>query len=218
MAKVFDDELISLKSDFMKMAALVGEAVSKAGNSFINHDVDLAKSVIESDHQINDLQIHLEKRSFELIALYQPVTTDLREVVGILKSVTDLERAGDHARNVSRSTIKIKGQDRIAEVEKVIATLVNEVSKEYNDSIDAYNMADETKAVETAKTFDEEISDLYNGIASPSYRTMADNPAILNSAIIYLNVAKDLSRISDYSTNMCEWTVYLATGKFIELN
>ncbi|WP_268912825.1 phosphate signaling complex protein PhoU [Lentilactobacillus sp. SPB1-3] len=217
MGKIFDEELTALKADFMKMAALVRDAVANSGQAFIDHDVDAANAVIDHDHEINELQTYLEKRSFELIALYQPVTTDLREVVGVLKSVTDLERAGDHARNIARSTVKIKGQDRIPEVEKVIATMVNEVVKEYSQSIDAYVAVDDSRAKETASIFNEEINGLYNGVASPSYRTMTEKPDILNSAIIYLNVAKDLSRISDYSTNICEWTVYLATGKIIEL-
>ncbi len=94
MGKVFDEEIISLKADFMKLGALVGEAVTNAGQAFVDHDIQKAEAVVTNDHEINHLQIHIEKRSFEMIALYQPVTGDLREVVGILKAVTDLERAG----------------------------------------------------------------------------------------------------------------------------
>ncbi len=218
MVKVFDEELGGLKADFMKLGALVGEAISSSGQSFINHDVDSAQQVITNDPKINDLQIELEKRSFEIMALYQPVTTDLREVVSILKGVTDLERAGDHARNVARSTVKIKGQKRLPEVEEIIATMANEVSKEFNECISAYARADQVSAKETVKIFADEINDLYNGAASPSYQAMAAHPDIVNSGVLYINVAKDLSRISDYSTNICEWTIYLATGEIVELS
>lgn len=142
----------------------------------------------------------------------------MREVVGILKAVTDLERAGDHARNVARSVVDIKGKQRIAEVEAIIATMAREVSEQYDDSIESYGDADQDKAKRTAQQYDEKLDQLYNDIASPSYQAMAKDPEIVSSAIIYLNVAKDLGRISDYSTNICEWTVYLATGKIIELN
>ena len=218
MGKVFDEEIITLKADFMKLGALVGEAVDNAGEAFIDHDTEKAKAVVTNDHAINHLQIHIEKRSFEMIALYQPVTGNLREVVGILKAVTDLERAGDHARNVARSVIEIKGKQRIASVEEIIATMAQEVSEQYDNSIESYGDADKDKAKKTAQLYDKKIDQLYNDIASPSYQAMAKNPEIVSSAIIYLNVAKDLGRVSDYSTNICEWTVYLATGKIVELN
>ncbi|MFT8400209.1 MAG: phosphate signaling complex protein PhoU [Lentilactobacillus diolivorans] len=218
MGKVFDEEIVTLKADFMKLGALVSEAIANAGQAFIDHDVAAAKTIITNDHEINHLQIHIEKRSFEMIALYQPVTGDLREVVGILKAVTDLERAGDHARNIARETVQIKGEPRISEVETIIATMARGVSEQYDDSMDSYGIADQAKAKETARTYDQKMDDLYNDIAAPSYQAMAKDPDIVNSAIIYLNVAKDLGRISDYSTNICEWTVYLATGKIIELN
>lgn len=218
MGKVFDEEIVTLKADFMKLGALVGEAVANAGQAFIDHDVHKAETVITNDHQINHLQIYIEKRSFEMIALYQPVTGNLREVVGILKAVTDLERAGDHARNIARSTISIKGQPRIAAVEAIIASMAKDVSEQYDESISSYGQADQERAKQTAKRFDQIVEKHYNEIAAPSYQAMAKDPEIVNAAILYLNVAKDLSRISDYSTNICEWTIYLATGKIIELN
>ncbi|GAA3185634.1 phosphate signaling complex protein PhoU [Lentilactobacillus kefiri] len=218
MGKVFDEEIVTLKADFMKLGALVGQAVDNAGQAFIDHDSKKAEAVITNDHDINHLQIYIEKRSFEMIALYQPVTGDLREVVGILKAVTDLERAGDHARNVAKSVIEIKGKERISSVEEIIATMANQVSEQYENSIESYGDADKDKAKQTAQSYDKKIDQLYNDIAAPSYQAMAKDPEIVSSAIIYLNVAKDLGRISDYSTNICEWTVYLATGKIIELN
>ncbi|MFD1123960.1 phosphate signaling complex protein PhoU [Lentilactobacillus raoultii] len=218
MGKVFDEEIVTLKADFMKLGALVGEAVANAGQAFIDHDVHKAETVITNDHQINHLQIYIEKRSFEMIALYQPVTGNLREVVGILKAVTDLERAGDHARNIARSTVSIKGQPRIAAVEAIIASMAKDVSEQYDESISSYGQADQERAKQTAKRFDQIVEKHYNEIAAPSYQAMAKDPEIVNAAILYLNVAKDLSRISDYSTNICEWTIYLATGKIIELN
>ncbi|KRM43882.1 phosphate signaling complex protein PhoU [Lentilactobacillus parafarraginis] len=218
MGKVFDEEIVTLKADFMKLGAMVGEAITNAGQAFIDHDVHAAQTVVTNDHEINHLQIHIEKRSFEMIALYQPVTGDLREVVGILKAVTDLERAGDHARNIARAAISIKGKPRIGDVERIVATMAKEVSEQYNESISSYGEADQDRAKETAKRFDKVIDSHYNDIAAPSYQAMAKDPEIVNAAIIYLNVAKDLGRISDYSTNICEWTIYLATGKIIELN
>ncbi|GAF37635.1 phosphate signaling complex protein PhoU [Lentilactobacillus farraginis] len=218
MGKVFDEEIVTLKADFMKLGAMVGEAITSAGQAFIDHDIHKSETVITNDHEINHLQIYIEKRSFEMIALYQPVTGNLREVVGILKAVTDLERAGDHARNIARSTISIKGQPRISSVESIIASMAKDVSEQYDDAISSYGEADQDRAKATAKKFDQIVEKHYNDIAAPSYQAMAKDPEIVNSAIMYLNVAKDLSRISDYSTNICEWTIYLATGKIIELN
>lgn len=216
--KAFKEELVNLRVEFMKMAALVNESIANSRTAFVNHDAELASQVIANDSQMNELQIFIEKKSFELIALYQPVTSDLREIISILKAVTDLERAGDHARNISRSTIKIDGQKRIGRVEEVLATMSSEVKKQFSQSIQAYSKSDQNLAVETTKIFSTEINDLYNAVAAPSYQSMSMSMDTVNSAIIYLNVARDLSRISDYSVNICEWTVYLVTGKIVELN
>ncbi|MCY9807194.1 phosphate signaling complex protein PhoU [Lentilactobacillus senioris] len=215
--KIIEQELTNLNSQFVEMGSLATEAVIKAGKSFVEHDVNLAQEVIDSDHAINELQTKLEKKSFELIALYQPVAADLRHVVGVLKAVTDLERIGDHARNIARRTIKLQGLTHLSEIEVNVKKMVTEVTAELQAALNSYAIVDQNAAEAVPETYNETINGMYDQIAGPSYQAMSKNPGLINSAIIYLKVAQDLGRISDYGINICEWTVYLATGKIVEL-
>lgn len=215
--KIIEQELANLNSQFVEMGSLATEAVIKAGKSFVEHDVNLAQKVIDSDHAINDLQTKLEKKSFELIALYQPVAADLRHVVGVLKAVTDLERIGDHARNIARRTIKLQSLTHLPEIETNVKEMAQEVTEELQDALNSYATVDQQAAEAVPENYNETINGMYDQVAGPSYQAMSKNPGLINSAIIYLKVAQDLGRISDYGINICEWTVYLATGKIVEL-
>lgn len=217
MGKVFDEEIVTLKADFMKLGALVGQAVDNAGQAFIDHDSKRRKPSLPTT-TILIICRFISKTVFWNDCIISTCDGWFAGSCRDLKAVTDLERAGDHARNVAKSVIEIKGKERISSVEEIIATMANQVSEQYENSIESYGDADKDKAKQTAQSYDKKIDQLYNDIAAPSYQAMAKDPEIVSSAIIYLNVAKDLGRISDYSTNICEWTVYLATGKIIELN
>ncbi|WP_172189088.1 phosphate signaling complex protein PhoU [Lentilactobacillus kribbianus] len=215
---ILEQKVTTLTSQFAEMGALAIEATMNAGRSFVNHDVELANRVIVNDTQINELQLKLEKQSFEIMALYQPVATDLRQVVGVLKAVTDVERIGDHARNIAHRTIKFAQLQRIPEIERNIWQMVEEVSAELRIAMDAYNQADLSQARTIPTTYNGPINDLYNEIASASYQAVADDPTLINTSIGYLKIAQDLGRISDYGINIAEWSIYLATGKLIELD
>ena len=96
MRRLFEDELNELHVRFSEMGMMVNEAIYKSVKAFINHDKQLAREVIADDHKINERETDLERKSFELIALQQPVSTDLRVIVTIMKASSDLERMGDH--------------------------------------------------------------------------------------------------------------------------
>jgi phosphate transport system protein len=159
----------------------------------------------------------LEQKTFEMIALYQPVTTDLREIVTILKAVSELERAADHARNVAHSAIKFGSKQKIPVLEQLIGEMSQITTQMIRDVLTAYVNKDEHGARELAEV-DRKLDHLNHQIRADSYQQMRMDPAFETGASIYLNVAQDLSRIGDYVTNVCEWIVYLKSGQIIELN
>ena len=112
MRRLFEDELNDLHVRFSEMGMMVNEAIYKSVKAFINHDKQLAREVIADDHKINERETDLERKSFELIALQQPVSTDLRVIVTIMKASSDLERMGDHAVSIAKSTIRVKGNTK----------------------------------------------------------------------------------------------------------
>ncbi len=99
----FEEELLNLHNQFYEMGMMVSSAVHKSVRAYIKHDKILAQEVIENDININNMETRLEKKSFEMIALQQPVTTDLRMIITVMKASSDLERMADHAVSVAKS-------------------------------------------------------------------------------------------------------------------
>ena len=213
----FEEELLNLHNQFYEMGMMVSSAVHKSVRAYIKHDKILAQEVIENDININNMETRLEKKSFEMIALQQPVTTDLRMIITVMKASSDLERMADHAVSVAKSTIRVKGQTRIPEIEKEISDMSDYVKKMVDNVLVAYVKTDE-KDARTIANMDQRVNDYFNRIYNATIKNMQENPETVISGTDYLNVASYLERIRDYVTNICEWIVYLATGKITELN
>ncbi|GAX06791.1 phosphate uptake regulator [Secundilactobacillus pentosiphilus] len=216
MRRLFDDELDELDNGFTEMGILVSNVVQQSVDAFIDHDRQVAQAIIDHDHEINEREIQLESKSFEIIALYQPVTSDLREVVTILKAVSDLERAGDHARNIAHATIEVKGNTRVAEIETQIAEMGHLTTDMVKQAIQAYVDKDE-EAAKALVTVNDHLVEYRDQIMRDSYNKITMDANVLVAAMNYNNVAADLVRISDYLTNVGEWIVYLKTGQIVEL-
>ena len=213
----FEEELLNLHNQFYEMGMMVSSAVHKSVRAYIKHDKILAQEVIENDININNMETRLEKKSFEMIALQQPVTTDLRMIITVMKASSDLERMADHAVSVAKSTIRVKGQTRIPEIEKEISDMSDYVKKMVDNVLVAYVKTDE-KDARTIANMDQRVNDYFNRIYNATIKNMQENPETVISGTDYLNVASYLERIGDYVTNICEWIVYLATGTITELN
>lgn len=213
----FENDLQKLHTQFYEMGTMVSDAIYKAVKSFINHDKNLAKEVIDNDHSINEMEIKLERKSFEMIALQQPVTTDLRMIVTILKASSDLERLGDQAVSIAKATIRVKGNKRIPNVESELSNMSKYSIEMVNDVLTAYIQNDDKKAREIADR-DERINQYYSDIYNQTIEQMKEDPETIIGGTDYLQVASYIERIGDYVTNICEWIVYLQTGRITELN
>ena len=213
----FEEELLNLHNQFYEMGMLVSSAIHKSVRAYVRHDKEIAQEVIENDLAINNMEVRLEKKSFEMIALQQPVTTDLRMIITVMKASSDLERMGDHAVSIAKSTIRVKGETRIAEIEKEISDMSDYVKKMVDNVLVAYVKTDQDDARMIAQ-MDDRVNEYYKDIYYKAIESMKENPETVVSGTDYLSVAQYLERIGDYVTNICEWIVYLATGKISELN
>lgn len=217
MRKIFDKELEHLNNQFLKMGQQANLAISKSLKAFIDHDVDLATEIIVEDKKINNLEIAIEKECFNLIALQQPVAGDLRRIVSIMKATSDLERIGDHGVNIARSTIKVKGTERILEVEKMLEDMGKAVESMISQLLEAYVVSDSQSAKEIS-SMDENIDVFLKKIVKITTKHVTDNPTTVTGGMEYVMVAGYLERIGDYVTNVCERIIYTNTGQLVELN
>ncbi|HEQ8225584.1 TPA: phosphate signaling complex protein PhoU [Streptococcus pyogenes] len=212
----FEEELDKLHNQFYSMGTEVLAQINKTVRAFVSHDRELAKEVIEEDDTINNFETKLEKKSLEIIALQQPVSNDLRMVITVLKASSDIERMGDHAASIAKATIRMKGEERIPVVEEQINLMGKAVKQMVEEALNAYINADDTKAYEISAS-DEIIDQYFRNIQTLAVEEIRKSPDAVFAGKEYFQVLMYLERIGDYARNICEWIVYLKTGKIIEL-
>lgn len=217
MKEIFRDEMKKLNGRFNEMGIDISEQIYQATKSFVDHDQQLAEQIINQDETINDNEISLEERALKLIALQQPVARDFRKIISILKASSDLERIGDHAIIIARETIRLKGNNRIPEVEELISDLTADIRSMLEQSLDASIRGDAEMAKKIAQS-DQEVDEQYYQIYQLLIEIMKRETNTAVAATSYLMVIRMLERIGDHIVNLCEWVLYHETGKLKELN
>lgn len=212
----FDIGLQQIHNDLLIMGSIVEKQISKCIEALVNQDCDLAEKVIKDDDLVDDLQKEIEDKCIRLIATQQPLAQDLRTIFTTTKIVTDLERMADHAVDISKVAIRLKGEKYIKELVHIpeMADIANKMLKL---SLDAYVEGNVERAYSTCK-MDDEIDDIYKQVFAELLEIMKGDSTTVKQASQFLFVCKFLERIADHTTNICEWTVYLVTGEQIDLN
>ena len=212
----FDIGLQQIHNDLLIMGSIVEKQISKCIEALVNQDCDLAEKVIKDDDLVDNLQKEIEDKCIRLIATQQPLAQDLRTIFTTTKIVTDLERMADHAVDISKVAIRLKGEKYIKELVHIpeMADIANKMLKL---SLDAYVEGNVERAYSTCK-MDDEIDDIYKQVFAELLEIMKGDSTTVKQASQFLFVCKFLERIADHTTNICEWTVYLVTGEQIDLN
>jgi phosphate transport system protein len=212
----FDIGLQQIHNDLLTMGSIVEKQIAQCIEALVNQDCDLAEKVINNDDLVDNLQKEIEDKCIRLIATEQPVAHDLRTIFTTTKIVTDLERMADHAVDISKITIRLKGEEYIKELVH-IPHMADIAKKMLKLSLDAYVNGNVEKAYSTC-IMDDEIDDIYKQVFSELLVIMKDDSTTVKQASQFLFICKFLERIADHTTNICEWTVYLVTGEQIDLN
>ncbi|MFY0542935.1 phosphate signaling complex protein PhoU [Brevibacillus sp. H7] len=213
---VFEEQLDGLHQKLMSMGTLVEEAIHKAIKSLVERDVQLADEVIQNDTLINELEHEIETGCFRLIALQQPVGSDLRRLGTMLKLVTDLERMGDHAVSISKTTRRLMAEPYVKPLID-IPIMADNVKEMVRDCLNAYINKDKQAAEEIAVR-DDVVDKLFSKIFRDLIDVMTNNKQSISQGTHLLLVAQYLERIADHVTNICEWIIYMNTGKMTDLN
>lgn len=217
MKRLIDEELQEVYDQFLKMGDMVKQQVCSAVSAFLELNVDYANAVLDGDAKINKLETKIEKGCFKTIALHQPVDSDLRRVVALMKAASDMERIGDHAVNIAHVAVTIDDKVALTDVENLVSTMSTCVSQMLSDTLEAYVNLDTGKARVISKE-DEKIDSYLMDIHRHVLASLATTPTTLKTALAYVSIAGYLERIGDYITNICERIVYMETGQIIELN
>ncbi|MGY0372145.1 phosphate signaling complex protein PhoU [Clostridium sp. JNZ J1-5] len=214
--KVFEMELNELHNDLLRMGSVVEKQIHLCIKSLAEQNVELAEEVIKNDDIVDDLMREIETKSIKLIAMQQPIATDLRFIFTCINIVTDLERMADHAVDIAKVTRRLKDQVYIKQLVD-IPKMGDIVSGMIKDALDAYVERDLDRAYEISKR-DDIIDKLYKEVFSEMLSIMTRDSSKIEQATQFLFVCKFLERIADHVTNICEWTIYIVTGDQIDLN
>lgn len=214
MERHFDEELHNVKKNILEMAAMVEDSITKSLDALHKKDLKMASSVREIDHRIDKFEIAIEEQCIELIARHQPVGADLRFLIGVIKMNNDLERMGDHAVNIANQVSYLIEQPRTKPVTN-IWSMAREVNVMLKDSVESFMDNDADRAQKVCER-DSIIDEMRDETIRILLTYMLEEPEKIGSAIPYILVAKNLERIADLSTNICEDVIYIAQARVIK--
>ena len=211
MALHLQREIESLKRKILKLSDYVEESIEAAVIAVENKDDELARKVIESDKSIDAFEIEVEEDCLKTLALHQPVATDLRFIIAVLKINNDLERIGDLAVNIAERSLSINKSfvfsgSLISMMEKVLAML--------KKCLDALVKLDLNLAISVCAS-DDEIDNLYRELFDKIKKGIKDEPHKLEDYLHIISIARHLERVADHATNISEDIVYMIEGKIM---
>jgi phosphate transport system protein len=209
--KAFDEELDQLRGSILEMGGLAEAAIGDAMEALVRRDPEAAAAVVARDARIDALEIDIERKAVQIIALRAPMADDLRDVVAALKIAGVIERIGDYAKNIARRVVniedsKIRPLSLLPEMARIASEMVRNV-------LDAFAARDAGKAAAVVER-DAAVDDFYNSIFRALLTHMMENPQNITPATHLLFVAKNLERIGDHATNVAEIVYFARTGAY----
>ena len=216
MRNRFDRQLSTLNDELIEMGSMIEKSIETAIKALVNQDVDLARHAIEADEEIDRQERIIEDLCLKLLLQQQPVAKDLRLISSALKMITDMERIGDHASDISEITIALADQPYIKKLEH-IQQMAKETMIMLVGSIEAFVDKDLEKANEVIKR-DDVVVDLFDKVKKELIQMIHENADKGEQAADLLMVAKYMERIGDHATNISEWVIFSITGEHKSMN
>ena len=206
MRSKFDEQLQVLNREMIEMGQKIVKSIARSIEALTDKNVDLAHRIMESDIEIDRYQKKIEGICFDLLIQQQPVARDLRTVTAAMKMVTDMERIGDHAADISEMTILMGENSRIDQYSH-IKKMSSETMLMLNHSIEAYVEKNIEKAKEVIE-HDDVVDELFSEAKKDIISLILNNPKEGEEATDLLMVAKYFERIGDHATNIAEWVIF----------
>jgi phosphate transport system protein len=212
-SKQYDAELESVRAKVLEMGGLVEQQIADAMTALVSSDHTLAQMVSTKDHQVNALEVQIDEDCSHIIARRQPAAGDLRMILMMIKTITDLERIGDEAAKIARFAISIHEANRawstkFSDVKSMAAVAQTMLRM----ALDAFARSDETKVHDIA-VMDEKVDEQYQAAIRQMITFVLEDPRTISMTLEVLFVAKAIERIGDHAKNISEYVVYMVKGK-----
>jgi phosphate transport system protein len=214
MQRHFDKDIEEIKDLLLRMGAMVEDSMSQSIRALLERDTPLAEEVIRHDDEIDQMELTIDQKTFELIAKMQPTATDLRFVATIMKITPELERIADLAQDVCERVIELNREPQLRPTVQ-LPHLAENAQKMVRDALDSFVRGDARLARQVILH-----DDVVDQLTEESFRTMLtymlENPRNISPAIRLTFIGKYFERMADGATNICEMVVYLVEGKMIK--
>ena len=212
-SKQFDAELEAVRARVLQMGGLVESQIRLAVEALVSGDVALMNRIIADDHRVNAMEVEIDESCNQIIARRQPAAGDLRMVMTVIKTITDLERIGDEAEKIARMAKLLSQREslilpRYNEIKHAAELALDMLRK----SLDAFARLDLTCAAQVVRQ-DEQVDEEFRTIMRYLITFMMEDPRTISTALEILFVAKAIERIGDHAKNMSEYVVYMVKGR-----
>ena len=194
------------------MGGLVETQVNNGIDCLLKSDSDLARRVVDGDHKVNRMEVEIDDQCVQILARRQPAAGDLRLVVAVIKTITDLERIGDQAEKLGKIQLELEGQGVSSSTYVKLEHLGNLVRQILNRSLDAFARMNADDAMATIE-YDAEVNDEFDSLMRELITHMMEDPRTIRSALRVSWCARALERIGDHAKNICEYVVFFVLGK-----
>jgi phosphate transport system protein len=214
ISRRFNEDLERVRAQVLQMGGFVEQQLQKAVTALVEGDSRLGESVATEDYKVNGMEVTIDEECSRILATRAPAAGDLRLVVAVIKTITDLERIGDEGERIGNIAARLANMERPADKYREVKHLGRQVAKMVHDSLDAFARMDAQAALRTARE-DKQVDEEYEAIQRQCLTFMMEDPRQIRRALEIMWVVRSLERIGDHAKNICEYIVYMVHGKDI---
>lgn len=214
ISKRFDSELEEIRNKVLTMGGLVETQLNKGIQALMESDSSIAHQVSTEDYKVNAMEVEIDSQCVEILARRQPAASDLRLIVTILKTITDLERIGDQAEKLGRFELELIDEGSTSTQYAKLEHLGQLVSKMLNNALNSFARLDGDVALKTLKK-DKKVNTEFESLNRQLITTMMEDPRNIKNALRVSWCARALERVGDHAINICEYVLFLKHGKDI---
>jgi len=211
-SKQFDAELENVRSRVLQMGGLVEEQIIRAMDALVAGDMQLIDKVIADDHRVNGMEVELDELCSHIIARRQPAAVDVRFLITVIMTITDLERIGDEGEKIGNIAARLAAMERPENRYREIKHMGRIVAEMVHDALDAFARLDSQQAVRVARR-DRMVDEEYESIQRQCITFMMEDPRSIRRALDVMWIVRSLERVGDHAKNICEYVIFMVHGK-----